>query len=111
MPPGFMQVVTWSPDGGRLRSASTDGDLWVWDATFGASLVCSKARFDHVETLVWSPDGERLAAAGFEGLVQVWDAASGAPLGTFALGHDGECITVTSVAPGAEGRSLRHGQQ
>ena len=27
--------VSWHPDGARLAAASSDGQIWIWDATRG----------------------------------------------------------------------------
>ena len=39
---GLVLSVAWSPDGGRLASASDDGMVRVWDAATGATLMSWK---------------------------------------------------------------------
>ena len=33
--PGWFHDVSWHPDGARLAAASSDGQIWIWDATRG----------------------------------------------------------------------------
>jgi WD40 repeat protein len=81
---GSVTVAIFSPDGGRVATASADGACAVWDAVSGAELV----RLGHgssVTAVVFSPDGGRVATASTDNTCGVWDGASGAELAR--LGH------------------------
>jgi uncharacterized protein (TIGR03067 family) len=66
--------VTFSPDGKRLASTSTES-VKVWDAATGQESVTLKG---HAISVAFSPDGKRLASAGVD--VKVWDAVTGQEL-------------------------------
>ena len=71
--------VSWSPDGKRIASASSDKTVQVWDATSGGDLYTYTGHADSVYAVAWSPDGTRIASASYDKTVQVWDAAGGNP--------------------------------
>jgi WD40 repeat protein len=66
--------VSFSPDGRRLASASSDGTVRVWDAASGKELLILKGHTDAVNGVSFSPDGKRLASAGEDRTVRVWEA-------------------------------------
>jgi WD40 repeat protein len=71
---GEVYAVSWSPDGGRLVTASADGTAQVWDAASGAPVAMLGHR-GPVVCAVFSPDGERIATSSVDGKVRVWSAA------------------------------------
>jgi len=81
-----VNVVTFSPDGRRLATGSTDGTARVWSVDTPAELV----RVAHDRSVVaaaFSPDGTRLATGSHDGTARVWDVESGRELARIA--HDG----------------------
>jgi WD40 repeat protein len=94
--------VAWSPDGGRLASASPDGTAKVWDAKTGQQALTLEAHGDAVFAVAWSPDCRRLATACRDWTVRVWDAPSGREV--FAL--KGHADPVWSVASCPDGGSF-----
>jgi WD40 repeat protein len=70
--------VAFSPDSGRLASASAE-QLILWDVATGQKLrtipLAARAR-----RVVFSPDGRRLAAVCEGHKVGLWDAATGQEL-------------------------------
>ena len=66
--------VSFSPDGKRLASASSDQTVKVWDATTGQEALTLKGHTSSVGSVSFSPDGQRLASASWDHTVKVWDA-------------------------------------
>ena len=69
--------VVFSPDGGRIASASYDNTLRLWDRATGQELRLFKADSREVTAVAFSPDGAQIASVGFDHALKLWDAASG----------------------------------
>jgi WD40 repeat protein/phenylacetate-coenzyme A ligase PaaK-like adenylate-forming protein len=70
-------MITWSPAGDRLATASEDGTVRIWRARDGELLHVLASHADGVWSATWSPDGERLVSGGNDGRLCVWEAARG----------------------------------
>jgi len=97
-----VHAVTYSPDGRRLATASSDKTAKVWDAQSGKELLTLHGHSGGVLRVAFSPDGKRLATAGNDGAAKVWDAWSGQELLTLG-GHSGG---VLGVAFSPDGKRL-----
>jgi WD40 repeat protein len=130
---GWVPVVTFSPDGKWVATASLDLTARVWDAETGETLVTLKGHDDTPSKLavgVWgvafSPDGKRVATGASDAAVVVWDAKTGEEQKTFrshaklvfsvafapdgatlaSAGYDGT-VRLWDVAQGKERRVLK----
>jgi WD40 repeat protein/serine/threonine protein kinase/tetratricopeptide (TPR) repeat protein len=85
------QVIhaTFSPDGGRVVTASNDQTARIWDAASGHPVTPPLKHNGTVLYATFSPDGRRVVTASWDQTAQVWDAATGQPV-TPPLKHDGE---------------------
>jgi WD40 repeat protein len=96
---GLAMTVAFSPDGGRIAAAGTDGAVRLWSATTGkpqgAPLL---GHTDAVRQLAFSRDGSRLVSAGLDSTVRVWSLAR-------ILGH-GDASGVAHVAFDPTGRRV-----
>src|SRR6266704_2548189 len=102
-----VQGVAWSPDGGRLATASADRTARIWDAEGGSELMVLHGHDGRVRSVAWSPDGGRLATASADRTARIWDADSGREL--IALhGHDKR---VWGVAWSPDGKRLATGSR
>jgi WD40 repeat protein len=70
-------IPAFGPDGRRIASGSTKGEVAVWDTVSGNSLFSHKGHTASVTAVAFSPDGKRLASASTDGTVRLWDVASG----------------------------------
>ncbi|HYY82526.1 MAG TPA: WD40 repeat domain-containing protein, partial [Actinomycetes bacterium] len=83
---GDVSRATFSPDGGRIVTASQDTTARVWEAASGRPLATLRGHTDWVWCASFSPDGERIVTASQDGTARVWEAASGRELATLR-GH------------------------
>jgi WD40 repeat protein/serine/threonine protein kinase len=74
---GSGRALALSPDGGRLATVDSEGDLRLWDARSGALLESARGiHSSTVASLAFSPDGEVLASAGRDHLVRLWNGST-----------------------------------
>jgi WD40 repeat protein/serine/threonine protein kinase len=103
--------LSWSPDGTRLASASSDRMVKVWDTQSGQEVLTLRGHTSWVLGVAWSPDGGRLASASTNpldderGEVKVWDARTGGE----ALALLGHTDFVQGVCWSADGSRLATG--
>ena len=94
---GHRDAVTacaYSPDGGRLVTASTDGTLRLWNAQSGATVALLVGHGDWVWDCEYSPDGELIGSASWDGTIRVWEAHTGGLLRTIeAYTEPAHCCT------------------
>jgi WD40 repeat protein len=102
---GPVQSVAYSPDGTRLASASSKGDVKVWNAISGQELLTLPGHTGVVRAVAYSPDGRKLASASYDKTVRVWDSTTGQKI-RILRGHT---HPVYCVAFGPDGRRLVSG--
>ncbi len=66
--------VSYSPDGKRIVSASSDKTVKVWDARTGQELFTLKGHTESVNSVTCSPDGKRIVSGSGDQTVKAWDA-------------------------------------
>jgi WD40 repeat protein len=82
-----VSCVVFSPDSGRLASASKDGTVKLWDARTGKEVGALGGHPAGVCDVAFRPDGRLLATAGEDGTVKLWDAHTGGPAKRTLQGH------------------------
>ena len=96
-----VNAVAWSPDSGRIATASDDKTARVWDAATGRERLTLHGS-DLMLSVAWSPDGSRLATGSLDRTVTIWDAGSGRERLTL-VGHDS---LIGSIAWNPDGTRL-----
>jgi len=71
--------VSFSPDGKRVATCSSDGTLRIWDAASGHLVLDFRSDTGWKQYRTWasvafSPDGNYLASATGDGTVKIWNA-------------------------------------
>jgi WD40 repeat protein len=69
--------AAFSPDGGRLATASSDETARVWDARTGELLLTLAGHGLNVLSVAWHPDGKRLLTVGMDDTAKLWDTETG----------------------------------
>jgi len=97
--------VSFSPDGKRIVSGSSDATLKVWDAQTGQETLTLKGHSKAVHSVSFSPDGKQLVSGSFDKTVKIWDAQNGQE--TLTLG--GHSDVVRSVCFSPDGKQIVSG--
>ena len=98
----YVTSASFSPDGTRIVSASSDNTLKLWDAVTGAVIRTLTGHDSDVNSAAFSPDGTRIISASRDNTLKLWDAATGADIRTLT----GHTNGVTSAAFSPDGRMI-----
>jgi WD40 repeat protein/tRNA A-37 threonylcarbamoyl transferase component Bud32 len=83
----IVHSVSFSPDGQRVVSTSSDKTVRVWKADGSAAPTVLRGHDDTVISASFSPDGQHVVSASFDKTVRVWKAdGTSAPI--VLRGHD-----------------------
>lgn len=73
---GLIVSIAYSSDAKRIVGGSTDGSLWVWDASSGEILQTLTGHSGRIKSVKLSPDGKRIASGSTDKTLRVWDVLS-----------------------------------
>lgn len=106
---GSVFVLAASPDGNRLATGTTAGEIRLLEVVGGECTLRSELRgsLKNVHCLAFSPDGQVLVSGNYDGQVRLWDTATGEPTGTLAVSKG----WITSLAFSPDGHTLATGDQ
>jgi eukaryotic-like serine/threonine-protein kinase len=82
-------TICFSPDGARVATGGTGGEVRVWDAATGAATLTIQAHQVAVRSIDWSPDGLRIVSAADDGTIAYHDASTGFHAQPIATGTAG----------------------
>ena len=89
---GMVTSLAFTPEGGRLMVAHSNGVVQILDGTTGAVSVRVEVDWHWATDLACSPDGDRFAGAFHDGSVRIFDARDGSEIAVLS-GHDGQPAT------------------
>jgi WD40 repeat protein len=122
--------AVFSPDGGRLATASAGTEVRIWDGVTGRVRLVLRGHGKTVNSVAFAADGRRIVTASGDGTARLWDAGNGrelarldgheGPVRSAAFNPDGAVILTSGddrtarLWDGADGRPLctlvRHSQ-
>jgi len=77
--PGYMHLVTFSPDGKIVAGADYQGRVTLWDLRAN-SVRTVNTQTDYIGSLTINPDNKSFAIANLSSSVTIWDIATGAQI-------------------------------
>src|SRR5205814_1798134 len=77
----WVMDVAFSPDGGRIASASRDKSARVFDAKSGAMLQAFLGHEEPVVGVAWSGDGKAVFSAGRDRKIRAWNPVDAKQMG------------------------------
>jgi WD40 repeat protein len=96
---GFINCVTYSPDGKYIASGDSQG-VKVWESTTGRQKLNLVGHTALVNSLAFTADGEWIVTGSYDRTIKIWNATTG-HLGPTLRGHKG---SVYSVACSPDGK-------
>jgi WD40 repeat protein/serine/threonine protein kinase len=94
---GPVYSVAFSPDSGRLLTATADGIVRLWDVLKGSEVRRLEGHRGPVRHAVFTGDGQRALSGGDDGTVRLWDLGSGQVLRQF--GQAPEAVRRVAFSP------------
>jgi WD40 repeat protein len=91
---GGIVGVAFSPDGQRLATSDTKGDILIRDAQTGDQLLRLRGHKHWAWAVTFSPDGRYLASASDDYCVKLWDMETGQCMQTY----EGHTNSVNAIA-------------
>jgi WD40 repeat protein len=95
-------LVSFSPNGQLLVSASHDNTVRLWDPSTGSSRGTLEGHSHWVNAVAFSPGGQLLASASYDNNIRLWDLSTAALRGTL----EGHSRRVNAVAFSPDGQLL-----
>jgi len=98
---GWVNAVTFSPEGETILSGSGDDTLILWDVTAGVAIRRFDGHTDAVNSVIFGPEGQTALSGSEDATLILWDVTTGEAIRRFK-GHTG---AVNSVALSADGQT------
>jgi WD40 repeat protein/DNA-binding SARP family transcriptional activator len=102
---GFVNSVTFSPDGRLLAVGTEEGEIRLWQVATGQPAGICRGHANAIRSVAFSPDGRLLVSGSKDQTVRLWDVRTGQCLNTLR----GHTDWVRSVAFSPTGEILASG--
>ncbi|KAK6977854.1 WD40-repeat-containing domain protein [Favolaschia claudopus] len=106
-----VNMISISPNGGRVASPSDDGYICIWDISNGSQVLRLAGHEGEIKSVGYSPDSAFLVSSGADNTVRLWEAVTGSSIFMF-LGHNA-CVRVAIfssngdiIASGSDDKTL-----
>jgi WD40 repeat protein len=99
---GWVQSLSFSPDGKTLATSGPEPTIRVWDVATGRETIPQPGHRGWIRKLAISPADGTVFTCGLDGSVRRWDMASGRELGIFATFDS----PIETIAFAADGKTL-----
>jgi WD40 repeat protein len=86
-----------SPDGKRLATGETNGDIILWNLADGSQVQKMTGHTWTIYGLAFTPDGQRLVSGSADGTVRLWDVPTGQTQETYRW-HN-KWVTSVAISP------------
>lgn len=84
-------IVTWSPSGDLLVTASENGEVRLWDEDGAIRFIMALHRAPIV-AIEWSPDGKHLLTLDAANIAIIWDVSTGQPVQHVGSAEKSVCL-------------------
>ena len=71
-----VRSASFSPDGARVVTSSSDKTARLWDAKTGAAIAVLRGHSSAVRSPAFSPDGARVVTASWDRTARIWDVSA-----------------------------------
>lgn len=85
----YIQSATYSADGTRIASGSSDNTVRLWDVVSGKSRITYKGHTFGVTSVAFSSDCIRVSSGSIDGTIRIWDIAGGTLLASLQGDYSG----------------------
>jgi WD40 repeat protein len=100
-----VETVKFSPSAMQLAGGTMNGEIWLWQAPVGTSLLTFKGNTHTIVSVAFSPDGSLLASGGDDQAVWLWEVGTGRCLNIL----QGHTASIQTVAFSPDGKILGSG--
>ncbi len=98
----WIDSAAFSPDGMKLATGESNGDVRIWNASNGILLHTLKGHTERIMALAFTPDGEILASGSSDTTIRVWQVSNG----TLKKTLEGHAAQIWDVDFSPDGKTL-----